>query len=148
MSYSPFAFARTAIMNVLESASTEQVDAIPDGFNNSIRWNAGHTLVIAEKVLSHSEHYEHVLPEHYKAFFDKGTSPRDWTDHAPSASEIADYSTKQLQSAKKLFDEHADLPLANAFNLRGNIFSTVPDLLSFLSYHEGLHYGAIKLLNK
>ncbi|TWI58010.1 DinB family protein [Halalkalibacter nanhaiisediminis] len=148
MTYSPFAFARSANMQILAAAKETQVDTIPDGFNNSLRWNAGHVLVIAESVLRHSDHYEQVIPSHYETFFHKGTSPADWTDEPPTVEEIAELSSKQLASAKNLFENHADAPIAKAFELRGEAFSTVPDLISFLSFHEGLHCNTMRMQYK
>lgn len=148
MTYSPFAFARFTNMQTLAAAKETQVDTIPDGFNNSLRWNAGHVLVIAENVLRHSDHYEQVIPSHYETFFHKGTSPADWTDEPPTVEEIAELSSKQLASAKNLFDKHKDVPLMSAFKIRGETFSTIPEILSFLSFHEGLHCHALRLLLK
>ena len=111
MTFSPFAFGRSANIHMLTSAEPTKIDTIPDGFNNSIRWNAGHVLVIAERILRHSEHYEHVIPSHYETFFHKGTSPSDWTDEPPTAEEISELSSKQLESAKRLYENHADSPL-------------------------------------
>ncbi|WP_332692472.1 DinB family protein [Halalkalibacter lacteus] len=143
-----FSFARFAITSSLQAVTVNQLDTIPEGFNNSIRWNAGHVLVIAESILSHLEHYEKTLPPHYKEFFHKGTSPADWKSEPPAISEIVELSDRQLQAAQTLVENHTDIPLEKPFELRDHLFSTVPDLLSFLSFHEGLHFTAIKILLK
>lgn len=148
MAFSAFTFARSATMHVLGSAAANQIDTIPDGFKNSIRWNAGHVLVIAESVLRHSEYYERVLPSYYKTLFNKGTSPADWTDKPPTVKEISEQSIRQLAAAQSLFASHENSPLTKVFELRGQTFTTVPDLFSFLSFHEGMHYSTANWLLK
>ena len=146
MIYVPFEFARTAIINILKSTDLNQVDVIPSGFNNSIRWNAGHALVIADKILKHSSHFDHHVPDHYSTFFDMGTKPAEWKQEPPSVEEIIDMSNQQLTETKKLLENHWDSPLTSPFDLRGNLFSTVPELVGFITYHEGMHFDASKLI--
>ncbi|OLO26251.1 hypothetical protein BTR23_23680 [Alkalihalophilus pseudofirmus] len=143
-----FTFARSANLQVLQAAKEHQLDAIPEGFNNSIRWNAGHVLVIAENVLSHSEHYEPVLPSLYKTLFDMGTSPSEWTEEPPSVTEIVEMSKKQLEAISKLNRDYGDITFSKPFVLFGSTFDNVSDAVSFLSFHEGLHFTTKKYLLK
>ncbi len=147
MAYLPFAFARAAIINVLNGAESEQVDAIPENFNNNIRWNAGHALVVADRILHHAEQYGHTIPSHFKEFFSMGTSPADWKEEPPSVAEISRLSKEQLEATAKLVDTcDIQAKLENVFDLRGTKFSTISELLGFLAYHEGMHYDTTKLL--
>ncbi|GAE36755.1 DinB family protein [Halalkalibacter akibai] len=148
MAVKAFSFARFANISGLQAATPEQLDTVPVGFSNSIRWNAGHVLVIAESILRHSEKYEPVLPSNYKDFFFMGTSPADWKDEPPSVSELEELSAKQVQAVQDLVENHLDSPLKKAFEIRGRSFDTVSELVSFISYHEGLHFATIKALLK
>ncbi|WP_216831471.1 DinB family protein [Alkalihalobacterium elongatum] len=148
MALTAFTFARFANIQVLNAAKEHQLDAIPEGFNNSIRWNAGHVLVIAESVLRHSEHYEPVLPSLYKKLFDMGTKPSEWTEEAPSVAEIVEMSQKQIEAVQKLSSEHGNATFAKPFVLFGTSFDNVSDALSFISFHEGLHFTTTKYLLK
>jgi len=146
MSITAFKFARSANHFIFTGATPEQLDLIPEGFNNSVRWNFGHVLVIADRVLSLTDHYTTVLPERYTALFNMGTSPKDWDGDIPSLEELVDYSSKQLTAAANLYEQHGTETLAKPFNLRGTEFHTVVDLLAFLSFHEGAHYEKSKIL--
>ncbi|WP_078429437.1 DinB family protein [Alkalihalobacterium alkalinitrilicum] len=148
MATTAFTFARSANLQVLQAAKEHQLDAIPEGFNNSIRWNAGHVLVIAENVLSHSDHYEPVLPSLYKTLFDMGTSPSGWTEEPPSVVEIVEMSKKQLEAVQKLSQNYGDTTFSKPFVLFGTSFDNVSDAVGFISFHEGLHFTAIKSLLK
>ncbi|WP_209125136.1 DinB family protein [Alkalihalobacillus sp. BA299] len=148
MAITAFTFARSANLQVLNAAKEHQLDAVPDGFNNSIRWNAGHVLVVAENVLSHSEHYEPVLPSLYKKLFNKGTRPSEWVEEPPSATEIVEMSQKQLEAVQKLSRDHGDTIFTNPFEIFGSTFDNVSDVLNFLSFHEGIHFTTKKYLLK
>lgn len=142
MSFTGFSFARNANLQMLKAADDKQLDTIPEGFNNSIRWNAGHVLVIVEKVLSHSDSYENVLPGTFFDYFDMGTNPADWKGTPPSPSEIEAVSGKQLQAIEKLLA--AETELTKPFELLGVSFTNLTDVMAFLSFHEGMHFTTIK----
>ncbi|WLR51025.1 DinB family protein [Bacillus tianshenii] len=142
MALSGFSFARGAVLQVLNAAKEEQVDQVPEGFNNSIRWNAGHVIVIAESVLSHSEAYNKVMPEQFREYFGMGTSPADWKYDPPTVEEIEEVSTKQLQSIQELLKEQTEL--TKPFEIRGTSFTKLNDVLAFLSFHEGMHFTTMK----
>ncbi|MCM3760300.1 DinB family protein [Alkalihalobacillus oceani] len=148
MAFVPFSYARKAILQVVTSIDEEKLDVIPPGFANSIRWNVGHLLVVADRILRHAANYQAVVPDHYTSFFDMGTSPAQWSEEPPSLAEIVRYAEAQLEAVQRLSDNGCDLPLAKTFDLRGTTFTTLSDLLGFLSYHEGLHLGACKLIKK
>ncbi|MFV8830020.1 DinB family protein [Alkalihalobacterium sp. APHAB7] len=148
MAVTAFTFARSANIQVLNAAKEHQLDAVPEGFNNSVRWNVGHVLVIAETVLRHSEHYEPVLPSLYKRLFDMETRPSEWTEEPPSVAEVMEMSQKQLKAVQKLNSEHGDTTFAKPFVLFGTTFDNVSDALAFISFHEGLHYSTCKYLLK
>lgn len=148
MAIKAFSFARYANIASLKAARSEQLDLIPDGFNNSIRWNAGHLLVIAESILRHAEHYRPILPSAYKSFFFMGTNPADWKEDPPSVEEIIEFSAKQVQAIQTLFEQDINTPLKKPFEMKGHSFNNFTELLSFISYHEGLHFATTKALLK
>lgn len=146
MAFVPFSFSRARIIDALTSASPTAVDAIPDGFNNSVRWNAGHVIVISDRILHHADAYEHTIPAQFESFFDMDTKPADWINSPPSVEQIKEVSAAQIEAAQQLFQAERDTPLQNPFHLRGTTFQTPSELIGFLTYHEGLHFQTIKLL--
>ncbi|MFC0558260.1 DinB family protein [Halalkalibacter alkalisediminis] len=148
MAIKAFSFARFANISSIQSASPEQLDLVPEDFNNSIRWNAGHILAISESLLKHSERYVPVLPPAYKDFFFMGTSPKDWKEDPPSIEDILVMSAKQVESIQKLFENDAHSPLKQPFELKGHTFDNLTEIISFITFHEGLHLGAIRTLLK
>lgn len=143
-----FQFARFANMQTLHTTEASELDQIPTGYNNSLRWNVGHVITMAENLLSLSEHYTPTLPSHYSALFNMGTSPKEWTEEPPTAEDLIQQSKKQLEAVEALIENHADKPLVKNFELYGFEFTTPADLLSFICFHEGIHQGTIKAIKK
>lgn len=142
-----FSFARQAVMNAFKNASNEQIDAVPEHFNNNIRWNVGHLLVVADQVLQLIPEYDHTLPNEFNDFFKPGTSPASWENSPPSVEQLIELLNGQLQAVETIFNENdPHATLATPFDLRGTKFSTINEIVGFLTYHEGLHYQTIKLL--
>ncbi|WAA08887.1 DinB family protein [Fervidibacillus albus] len=145
MSMYTLKYARNRLMKVLTAATDEQLDFVPDGFNNSIRWNAGHVMVIADRIFSHIKQYTPVLPAHYISFFDMGTKPADWSEPPPSVEEIIAYSSKQMTAIEKIYQHPEQWQLKKPFENRGTVFQTYQDILSFVIFHEGMHFQTMKL---
>lgn len=147
MSFKAFSFARRAVLDIFSQATTEQLDAIPENYNNNIRWNVGHLLVVADWALHHTDRYEHEIPKHYGSFFQPGTSPKNWSGDVPSQKELSNLLREQHDAMKELTEKH-DLfePIARPLELKGTTFATIDELIGFLTYHEGLHYQTLKLL--
>ncbi|OEH94049.1 DinB family protein [Bacillus solimangrovi] len=141
MSVYTVSFGHNAMLNVLMKAREDQLDVIPEGFNNSIRWNAGHVLVITDAVLSLDNTYKSVVPESYKEYFMKGTSPREWEGEPPSVEEISEFITKQLKTIQETFVGREDEELERPFELLGASFTKVKDILGFICFHTGMHFN-------
>lgn len=147
VSLANFKFVRSGLLSTLSTIAEEQVDRIPEGFNNSIRWNVGHVLLMADELFSLLKGYERVTPETYKEFFHLGTSPKTWAKTPPAWQELVEGLEKQAEKVEKLLEkEWPDLhaPL----KIREYTFATSQDVMAFVAGHEGLHHGIIKVYAK
>lgn len=144
MSITAFKFSRAGLIQTLSAVDPESVDIIPEGFNNSIRWNAGHILSAADNMLALISDYQRLLPTTYSDFFKIGTSPRDWSTEPPEWSEMLDYIKRQTEQVENLFNRNEKPTLLNPLEIRGISFATVEEVLAFINGHEGLHHGTIK----
>ncbi|WP_054703755.1 DinB family protein [Bacillus sp. JCM 19041] len=143
MTHKAFTFARLANEQIVENISEAYVDVIPAGFKNSIHWNYGHILVIAEHVLSHAPAFEKTVPKAFYHPFAKGSSPKQWTDQVPSIVELQKTSTAQQQAIRTLINAEGGSAPTTAFTLFNQTFQSVDELLSFIAFHEGMHYRTI-----
>lgn len=64
-------------MVLAKGALPQHLDQIPDGFNNSIRWNLGHLLAAWDHGIFPKLGRERRIPDAYHHMFPSGTSPLD-----------------------------------------------------------------------
>ncbi|MFD0589916.1 DinB family protein [Paenibacillus sp. GCM10027627] len=123
-----------------ESVPSHRLDAIPEGFNNSIRWNLGHLLAAWDHGIFPKIGEAWRIPANYHSLFPRGTSPRDWKETPPSISEIVSGLRRQKE------DVSAELPhrLADALAEPFLNMSAMSDMLEFLLCEEQHHQKAIK----
>lgn len=134
--------SRKLILEFIDGLSMEQLNKIPQGFNNNIAWNIGHLVVTQELLCYNFSGLEMSVSDEMVAMFRKGTAPQK----VVSKEDFEDY--------KKLFIE---LPLRLEKDYRMNIFKNYQEYttslnvkiididfaIAFNSYHEGIHLGVI-----
>ncbi|MGD6843314.1 DinB family protein [Bacillus infantis] len=129
----------------LKRIPEEAADFIPDGFNNSIRWNFGHIVYIQEKIAFLLLKEKSGLPATYEELFSAGTSPRTWKQEPPSLREIAGIMADQKDRILQLMPGRLEETLPEPFtNKAGITFHTTGEAFLFSFYHEALHMEAIK----
>src|SRR5699024_8020690 len=119
-------------------------DIQPDGFPNTIRWNAGHVYAEADSFLKDAdENYEVTRPE-YQTFFADGTRPSEWVGDVPTKDEIIEALVEQDKYIQSFF---TDILNENDYKVR-DINKTLLDIkdsfLQFITSHEGIHIGITK----
>ncbi|WP_180953560.1 DinB family protein [Bacillus sp. T33-2] len=132
---------RKDTLGILESIPEDLWDVVPEGFNNSVRWNAGHILM--DQYLWFYHKIEDEMPlQGIEAFFAYGTSPKSWDamQQPPSREEILAFLKEQIPFLKETFQYRLDEPLL-AESESG--IKTIGDVISRTLYHEGLHAGAL-----
>ncbi|WP_368503012.1 DinB family protein [Alkalihalophilus sp. As8PL] len=133
---------RTFTLKTLQRVEESQVDKIPERFNNNIRWNAGHIVVIHDRLTAQMLGEAPSYPEGYDTYFDKGTSPDDWDDQVPSLNEIMAELEGQVEKLRgSIQGRLGEEPKGNVFNM-----PTIGDLAMFAVGHEAMHLSTIQSL--
>jgi hypothetical protein len=137
-----------AILNYfVDSFSLEELNRIPQGFNNNLIWNIAHTIVIQQLLVYNLSGVSPNVPETMIAMFKKGTKPeRDLTQ-----AEVDDIKSLLFSTIEKtkedyhngLFKTYQEYTTSSK-----NTLSNVEDAIGFNSFHEGIHLGYILALKK
>ncbi len=142
---------RQMIVKLLKSIPTEQADTIPPSWHNNARWHAGH-LLITPALLTHGLLQEPLgVPEEFRSWFAKGTSPADWADPAalPSYADLVDdmvpLSGRLFESVKDRGDQQLLQPYTTSV---GVVLKTPADALNFSLMHDGIHLGMLLALKR
>ena len=132
---------------VLDETPQELLTAIPKGFNNNIWWNIAHTLVVQQllcyKLSGLPLHIDEALVQGYS----KGTYPKGFV--APDErQQVRDalLSTAELLGTdyqQGIFKDYMEYTTSARVTLR-----SIEDGILFNLYHEGLHMGIIRALQR
>ncbi|MFN3404358.1 MAG: DinB family protein [Cytophagaceae bacterium] len=138
---------RENILKTVEGLSIEQLNKVPQNFNNNIMWNVAHVIsaqqILCYKLSGLNFPISAELVEKYK----KGTRAED----VLTQSECREIFDLILSSLKKLEGDYKN-GIFNNYNAYttsyGVELNNIEDVLNFLPVHEGLHLGYIMALKK
>ncbi|MBB4822868.1 putative damage-inducible protein DinB [Sporosarcina luteola] len=141
-------FTRHHTLSRLERAQAAAWDEQPEGFNNTIRWNAGHIYSSMEYFISSIlPAYTPVHPE-WGALFGTGTNPSEWEGQPPSNEVLLEALKEQPRRVSAVVEGKWDEKLAQAITIGPLTMETVGELVEFVVWHEGTHAGLIDALGR
>ena len=141
-------YNRAEMTKLLENLSADQLNYIPEGFNNSIIWNIGHMMVTQQLLFYALSGIPVNVDQIYIDKYRKGTRP---TPHYASAEEITyikDQLTPLIEQTEKDFDSgifktYEEYPTSSGITLLN-----IEDALIYNTFHEGIHHGVVLSLKK
>lgn len=141
-----FKYSRTSTLILLPRLDEDLWDIQPEGWPNTIRWNAGHVYAEAEGFLHDADNsYEIIRPDWMDLFLD-GTRPSEWPAEVPTKDEIIEALTEQEKRIENFFEHKLQNEADHVRDINGMLLETADHSLQFVTWHEGLHLGIIKSL--
>ena len=140
-------FTRRSMLKILEGKTYEELVRIPEGFNNSLFWNIAHLLITQQLLCYKLSGKSLMIDTELVAKYGKGsiatekisTYDIDYVkDHLVSAME----KTKE-DHEKGLFDNMETYKTSTGIELRN-----IEDVISFSTFHDGIHLGIVLALLK
>ena len=138
---------RQTVINIVNDLSMEEINKIPDGFNNNIAWNLGHLIAAQQGICYVRPGLKQVVDEKYFLQYKPGTKPEQDIDE----NEVELMKEVLLTSIDKLENDYnSDLFVSYpSWTTRYGVeIASIDDAIHFLLYHEGLHTGTIMALKK
>jgi len=132
---------RTAILNLINDMSLEEVNQVPQGFNNNIIWNIAHLVASQDSIfyLKSGHSFKNIDQDYFDAY-KPGTKP----EKPVSAEELERIKALLFSSVDHLEQDLGLKIFGNypAWTTRyGLNIENVNDGLSLLTFHDGLHFG-------
>lgn len=138
---------RTNILNLISSLSVEQLNRIPEGFNNNIIWNVAHNVVTQQLLVYRLSGVDIRIDENLIDKYRKGSKPSN------------EVSTEEIELVKGLLLDTVDwmeedyenglFQSYKEYTTSYNItLSSTEDAIRFNNTHEGLHLGYAMALKK
>jgi len=132
---------RGKFVQLLDGLSTEQLNAVPDGFANNIAWNFGHVVVTTPLLCYVRSGVRKDAAVRHADAYKNGTRP----GRPLSEAEIGELKTLSVSTIEQLEREHAEGLFASITPCTtatfGGEIRTFEELLATTLAHDMLHYG-------
>ena len=138
---------RAIYSRFLNNFSLEQLNTVPEGFNNNIIWNVAHALATQQSIMYTLSGLKPLVPQSWIDGYRKGTKPEgDVTQEFVDAIDAALMST--MEQLKKdieagIFENYQLYTTSTKMEL--NSFATA---FPFVLFHDGVHIGSVLALAK
>jgi hypothetical protein len=138
---------RQFLLKTINDLSVEELNKIPSGFNNNIIWNMAHLVASQQGVCYKRAGLDLVVEEAYFQAYKPDTKPQGLAE--PAEIEL----TKNLLiSTIEQFEIDYNHQLFSRYpswiTRYGVELSSIDDALTFLPFHEGIHFGYIMALKR
>lgn len=138
---------REILLKIVENHSLEQLNKIPQGFNNNIIWNVGHCVAAQQTLVYKLSGLPTMVSEEFIEKYRKGTKPEGDISQ-DEVNEIITFLLTTFEKTKKDFENGLFVTYNEYTTSMGFTLSNVEDALNFNNYHEGIHTGIIMTLRK
>lgn len=142
-------FWRQRTLASIKATQEEKADIVPEGFNNSIRWNFGHVLFSQESLIQLSTGRSNTLPDEYVSLFAGGTKPSEWESEPPTLEMLFNQLNKQTDALLEFLNGKTHEEMPEPFDFGPLLkMTTVGEVVTFTIQHELLHNGFIDGLKR
>ncbi len=138
---------RQNILKMVDGLTTEQLNKIPEGFNNNLAWHLGHVLITQQLLNYKLAGLSPKVSDEWIAKYRKGTKPE-----APiTEAEITDIKTQLTTSiadlekdfSEGIFKNYKTYPTSYGVEL-----TSIEDAVAFNNVHEAMHLGNVISMRK
>lgn len=130
----------------IENNSLEDLNKIPEGFNNNIIWNIGHVVVTAQLLAYKLSGLPMMVSDELVNKYRKDTKP----EGAVSQAEVDEIKALLFSTINKLEADYKNgvFKEYNAYTVSttGNTLTNIDEALQFVLFHEAMHLGYILAL--
>ncbi len=145
-----FAITRTSrkiLAKFIEDYTLEQLNKVPQGFNNNLIWNIAHIVVVQQMLVYNLSGLPMMVSKEMVDAYKRGTRPdRDLTQQ--EIDEIKTLLTTTIDQTEKdfaagIFKNYNEFTTMTGFNLKN-----AEEAMAFNYYHEAVHTGMMMSIRK
>jgi uncharacterized damage-inducible protein DinB len=139
---------RAITLQKLDSITEDVADIMPKGFNNTIRWNVGHILIVQDQLASNFAGLPQQLSLEFVTLFGNRTRPSEWQVEPPTLQALSYELKKQTAYIKESLGNRLQEKAIKPFVRLGFKMETIGEILAFSLHHEGMHTGVIYAIQR
>lgn len=135
------------VSKLIQGFTLEQLNKVPEGFNNNLIWNVAHIVVTQQILVYKLAGLPVMVSDELIEKYKKGTKAEQDASQE-EVDEILSLLHKTIQKTEadidsNLFQNYTEYPTSTGFILKTN-----QDSMSFNNFHEGIHIGVILAIRK
>lgn len=139
--------SRKIIAEYLVNYTLEQLNKVPEGFNNNLIWNIGHIVVVQQMLVYNLSGLPMMVSQEMVDKYKRGSKPEHHVSQA-EVDEIRSLLFETINQTKadlnsKIFKTYTEFTTLSGFTMRN-----VEDALAFNYYHEAMHIGMMMSIRK
>lgn len=141
--------SREILLNYLNNYSLEQLNKIPEGFNNNLYWNIAHVVVSQQRLVYalSGKPEEMVVSDELVKSYMRGTRPmRDVT--AEEVTELKKLLFTTIDKTEEDYNNGMFEHFKEYTTEFGYTLHSVEEGMEFNNYHEGVHLGSMLGIRK
>ncbi len=138
---------RELILKYIDGLTLEQLNTIPEGFNNNIAWNVTHLVVTQQLLHYRMSGKKCLISDRLIDANKKGTKPT-----IPYTKDELDEILVLFKGLPNMLEEDYEAGIFTKYDeyksSTGFILDSIDTAIAFNNMHEGLHLGIIMSLKK
>lgn len=139
--------SRNMFSKLIQGYTLEQLNKVPEGFNNNIIWNIAHVIVTQQILVYKLSGLPMIVTDEMVEKYRKGTK----TEHFANQEEVDEILSLLTQTMdqtgrdieNEIFTNFTEYPTST-----GYVLTSAQDAMTFNNFHEGIHLGVILGLRK
>ncbi len=139
--------SRQLHLDFFDRCTLEQLNQIPQGFNNNLIWNIGHIIVAQQSLIYKSSDVPMYISDDLFHRYKPGTKPTR-TVSSDEADELKSLLTSLIEQTEADFYKGKFVVFNERTTGTGFHLASLREALEFNNYHEGLHLGFMMSIKK
>ena len=139
--------SRKVLSQMLDTHTLEQLNKIPDGYNNNIIWNIGHIVVVQQMLTYKLSGLPMMISDEMVEKYKKGTKPEGIAKQS-EVDEIQSLLLETIDKTEADFDNNIFKNYQEFTTAVGFLVKSASDAMAFNYFHEGIHLGVIMSIRK
>ena len=138
---------RSNFLKIIDNYSLEQINKIPEGFNNNLGWNLGH-IIVTQQILCYTlSNIDPRVDQELITIFRKGTKP----EKGINQEELETFKILAISTIDHLEEDYKNEVFQTFKHYQtsyGVELNNIEQAVQFNAAHEALHLGSIMALRK